>query len=156
VRARATYKLTWEEIVALYLLTLGQPALNTRARYNVCPTTAIDTIVGPDGSRDLVRTRWGLIPSWWSNPLKEMKLATFNARSRDSSDKANVSLRVLAQSVPHSGVRLLRVAGHTGRQTALVFHCARRLTGTHGGRAVGRMAPSRRRRAINRAARTGS
>jgi hypothetical protein len=28
---RATYKLTWEEIVALYRLTLGQPAVNTRA-----------------------------------------------------------------------------------------------------------------------------
>jgi hypothetical protein len=41
---RATYKLTWEEIVALYRLTLGQPAVNTRARYNVCPTTTIDTI----------------------------------------------------------------------------------------------------------------
>jgi hypothetical protein len=26
---RATYKLTWEEIVALYRLTLGQPAPNT-------------------------------------------------------------------------------------------------------------------------------
>jgi hypothetical protein len=35
---RATYKLTWEEIVALYRLTLDQPAVNTRARYNVCPT----------------------------------------------------------------------------------------------------------------------
>jgi hypothetical protein len=32
---RATYKLTWEEIVALYRLTLGQPAVHTRARYNV-------------------------------------------------------------------------------------------------------------------------
>jgi hypothetical protein len=28
---RATYKLTWEEIVAQYRLTLGQPAVNTRA-----------------------------------------------------------------------------------------------------------------------------
>jgi hypothetical protein len=37
---RATYKLTWEEIVALYRLTLGQPAVNTRARYNVCPTSS--------------------------------------------------------------------------------------------------------------------
>jgi putative SOS response-associated peptidase YedK len=25
--------------------------------------------------------RWGLIPGWWSKPLKEMRLATFNARS---------------------------------------------------------------------------
>jgi len=34
----ATYKLTWEEIVALYRLTLGQPEVNTRPRYNVCPS----------------------------------------------------------------------------------------------------------------------
>jgi hypothetical protein len=40
---RSTYKLTWEEIVALYRLTLDQPARNTQARYNVCPTTTIDT-----------------------------------------------------------------------------------------------------------------
>ena len=32
---RSTYKLTWEEIVALYRLTLEQPPVNTRARYNV-------------------------------------------------------------------------------------------------------------------------
>jgi hypothetical protein len=31
--------------VALYRLTLEQPARNTQARYNVCPTTTIDTIV---------------------------------------------------------------------------------------------------------------
>ena len=43
---RSTYKLTWEEIVRLYRLTLDQPPVNTRARYNVCPTTTIDTIVG--------------------------------------------------------------------------------------------------------------
>ena len=31
---RSTYKLTWEEIVALYQLTLDQPARNTQPRYN--------------------------------------------------------------------------------------------------------------------------
>jgi len=31
---RSTDKLTWEEIVALYRLTLDQPARNTQARYN--------------------------------------------------------------------------------------------------------------------------
>ena len=54
---RATYKLIWEEIVALYRRTLSQPAVNTRARYNVCPTTTIDTIVGPDEKRELVVLR---------------------------------------------------------------------------------------------------
>src|SRR5271167_5082847 len=78
---RATYKLTWEEIVALYRLTLDQPPVNTRERYNVCPTTTIDTIVAQEAKRELVRMRWGLVPSWWSKPLKELKLATFNARA---------------------------------------------------------------------------
>jgi putative SOS response-associated peptidase YedK len=50
------------------------------ARFNVCPTTTIDTILDQDGKRRLERMRWGLIPSWWSKPPKDMKLATFNAR----------------------------------------------------------------------------
>jgi putative SOS response-associated peptidase YedK len=78
---RYTYYLTWAEIVALYRLTLEQPAQNTRARYNVCPTTLIDTIVSRGGKRELVRMRWGLVPGWWSKPLKELRLATFNARA---------------------------------------------------------------------------
>ena len=84
---RFTYKLTWEEIVALYRLTLDQPPVNTRARYNVCPSTTIDTIVATDGTRQLVPMRWGLVPSWWYKPLKEMKLATFNARAETVAEK---------------------------------------------------------------------
>jgi len=84
---RSTYKLTWEEIVRLYRLTLDQPPQNTRARYNVCPTTTIDTIVGKDGNRRLVPMSWGLVPSWWSKPLKELKLATFNARAETVATK---------------------------------------------------------------------
>jgi putative SOS response-associated peptidase YedK len=78
---RSTYKLTWEEIVALYRLTAGAPPHNMRPRFNVCPTTVIDTITSDAGKRDLVPMRWGLIPSWWNKPLKELKLATFNARA---------------------------------------------------------------------------
>jgi hypothetical protein len=84
---RSTYKLTWEEIVRLYRLTSDQPPQNTRARYNVCPTTTIDTIVGQDGNRRLVPMRWGLVPSWWSKSLKDLKLATFNARAETVATK---------------------------------------------------------------------
>jgi putative SOS response-associated peptidase YedK len=84
---RATYKLTWEEIVALYRLTLDQPPQNTRARYNVCPTTTIDTVVYEEGKRWLMPMRWGLVPSWWSKSLKELKLATFNARAETVATK---------------------------------------------------------------------
>jgi putative SOS response-associated peptidase YedK len=84
---RSTYKLTWEEIVRLYRLTLEQPPVNTQARYNVCPTTTIDTVVGQDGERRLMPMRWGLVPSWWAKPLKELKLATFNARAETVAEK---------------------------------------------------------------------
>ena len=84
---RATYKLTWEEIVALYRLTLDTAPHNFRPRFNVCPTTTIDAIVSSDGKRSLERMRWGLIPSWWKKPLKELKLATFNARAETVATK---------------------------------------------------------------------
>ena len=78
---RFTYKLTWEELVRLYRLTLDQPARNTQPRYNVCPTDPIDTIVERDGQRELVSMRWGLVPRWWSKTIKYVKMATFNARA---------------------------------------------------------------------------
>jgi putative SOS response-associated peptidase YedK len=31
--------------------------------------------------------RWGLIPSWWSKSLKEMKVATFHARVETGAPK---------------------------------------------------------------------
>jgi putative SOS response-associated peptidase YedK len=84
---RATYKLTWEEIVALYRLTLGPAPHNFQPRFNVCPTTTIDAIVAEDGKRELIRARWGLVPGWWKKPLKELKLATFNARAETVEEK---------------------------------------------------------------------
>jgi putative SOS response-associated peptidase YedK len=84
---RATYKLTWEEIVALYRLTLGTAPHNFQPRFNVCPTTKIDAVIERDGKRTLERMRWGLVSSWWSKPLKELKLATFNARAETVATK---------------------------------------------------------------------
>jgi putative SOS response-associated peptidase YedK len=80
-RARIVEWLTWAEIVKQYRLTLNQPPRNTQPRYNICPTTTIDTVVSSEGKRELVPMRWGLIPYWWNKPLKEMRLATFNARA---------------------------------------------------------------------------
>ena len=87
MRGRATYKLTWEEIVALYRLTLGTAPHNFQARFNVCPTTKIDAVIERDGKRTLERMRWGLVSSWWSKPLKELRLATFNARAETVATK---------------------------------------------------------------------
>jgi putative SOS response-associated peptidase YedK len=84
---RFTYRLTWPELVRLYRLTLDTPARNTQPRYNVCPTTIIDAVIGRDGRRELLPMRWGLVPSWWPKPLKELKAATFNARAETVADK---------------------------------------------------------------------
>jgi putative SOS response-associated peptidase YedK len=78
---RFTVKMTWAEIVALYKLTLDRPPHNLQPRYNVCPTDPIDVVTEHDGKRDLIRMRWGLVPRWWSKPLKELRAPTFNARA---------------------------------------------------------------------------
>jgi putative SOS response-associated peptidase YedK len=75
---RFTVKVTWAELVALYRLTVGAPPHNLRPRYNVCPTDPVDLVTA---ERRLVPMRWGLVPWWWSKPLKELRMATFNARA---------------------------------------------------------------------------
>lgn len=78
---RFTRQYTWREIWELYQLTTA--ASNVQPRYNICPTTTVDAVV----DHQLIPMRWGLIPSWWSKPLKEFKLATFNARAETVAEK---------------------------------------------------------------------
>jgi putative SOS response-associated peptidase YedK len=78
---------TWRELVALYRLTDPSPPSNLQPRYNICPTTKVDAVVSTAGKRTLEQMRWGLVPGWWSKPLKEMKLATFNARAETVAEK---------------------------------------------------------------------
>jgi putative SOS response-associated peptidase YedK len=84
---RFTVKMTWAELVALYRLTLERPPHNLAPRYNVCPTDPIDVVTEQDGKRDFTRMRWGLVPRWWSKPLKALRAATFNARVETVADK---------------------------------------------------------------------
>jgi putative SOS response-associated peptidase YedK len=55
--------------------------VSKRLSDNVCPTDPVDGVTAADGKRDLVTMRWGLVPWWWSKPLKELRMATFNARA---------------------------------------------------------------------------
>jgi len=82
---RFTQAYTWRELVALYRLT--QPAVNLQPRYNIAPTTTIDAVI-PHGTGkfELVRMRWGLIPSWWKKTTKEAP-STFNARAETVATK---------------------------------------------------------------------
>jgi putative SOS response-associated peptidase YedK len=84
---RFTRDYTWAQIYAMYSLIPSVPTSNLQPRYNICPTTTIDAIVPAFDKRELVPMRWGLIPNWWSKPLKEMKLATFNARAETVAEK---------------------------------------------------------------------
>jgi putative SOS response-associated peptidase YedK len=73
--------------VRLYRLTIKAPPHNLPPRYNICPTDPVDVVTERDGNRDFTRARWGLVPSWWPKPLKELKAATFNARAETVADK---------------------------------------------------------------------
>jgi putative SOS response-associated peptidase YedK len=82
---RFTRRYTWREIHDLYRLT--SPASNLQPRYNICPTTTVDVVVSGDDKHVLIPMRWGIIPGWWKKPLKEMRLATFNARAETIASK---------------------------------------------------------------------
>lgn len=84
---RFTRKYTWRELWELYMLKGGLLTSNLQPRFNVCPTTTIDAIVEENGERKYQPMRWGIIPAWWSKPLKEMRLATFNARAETVESK---------------------------------------------------------------------
>ena len=77
---RFTTKMTWAELVALYPDD-GRAAAQHPPRYNICPTDPVDVVREIDGKRELLQMRWGLVPRWWSKPLKELRAATFNARA---------------------------------------------------------------------------
>jgi putative SOS response-associated peptidase YedK len=84
---RFTNRLTWREIVALYRLTVAaSPERNLPARYNICPTTTIDTVIERDAKRELMSMRWGLVPSWWEKTAREAP-STFNARAETVAEK---------------------------------------------------------------------
>ena len=77
---RFTNKLTWAEIVALYRLALRRRrTISSRGTISVLPTRSM--LLPSRTESATCSMRWGLVPRWWSKPLKEAKMATFNARA---------------------------------------------------------------------------
>ena len=109
---------TWEQLEALYSLSPGfeHARTNLQPRYNICPTTFIDTVVEENGKRRLIPMRWGLIPSWWKKPLKELP-ATFNARSDTLASKPMYrdAFRARRCIIPASGYYEWRAGEDGGR-----------------------------------------
>ena len=99
---RFTQAYTWAEVHAF--LDLTGPARNLRPHYNLAPTDTIDVARLGVGGRELIPMRWGLVPSWWGRPLKELP-ATFNARAETVAVKAMFKAAFQARRciIPASG-----------------------------------------------------
>ena len=81
---RFTQRYTWSEVLE-FLRVFGPPR-NLQPHYNIAPTMTVDVMrLDKDGKRELVPMRWGLIPAWWAQSLKEIP-ATFNARAESVAD----------------------------------------------------------------------
>src|SRR4051794_39528067 len=109
---RFTRHYTWAELIRLYRLT-STPA-NIQPSHNVCPTDAADTVIVRDGSRVLAPMRWGLVPWHWKKPLKQLKLATFNARVETVKPMFRDAFK--SHRCVISGVGILRMGRHARRQ----------------------------------------
>lgn len=66
---------------------LSAPEQPIRQSWNVAPTTINPIFVPAQGGLVGEMARWGLVPEWWKKPLKELKFATFNARSEEAAEK---------------------------------------------------------------------
>ena len=128
-------------------LSARAPPHNLRPRYNVCPTDPVDVVTAEDGKRELSPMRWGLVPRWWSKPLKELRIATFNARAETVETKPvfRDAFKRTRCLIPMSGYYEWQETA--GGKQPWYFTAARRLAAPDRGRALGRMERSRDRRA---------
>ncbi len=125
---RFTKMYTWAELHALYSLSPGleNARSNLQPRYNICPTTEIDIIRARNNRPEILAARWGLIPSWWKKPLKELP-ATFNARAETVHQKPmfRAAFKSRRCIVPASGYYEWRKGEDGGREP----HYFRRVDG---------------------------
>lgn len=70
-----------------WMSILSAPSTPIRQSWNVAPTTINPIFIPQDGGLIGGMARWGLVPEWWKKPLKELKFATFNARSEEAAEK---------------------------------------------------------------------
>jgi putative SOS response-associated peptidase YedK len=89
---RFTQHYTWKDVHSFLSLfgDLGTPR-NLQPRYNIAPTDFIDVVTSRIRDREIVGReivpiRWGLIPTWWKKPRKDVP-ATFNARAETVAEK---------------------------------------------------------------------
>ncbi len=125
---RFTQLHTWNELHDLYTLIGQNDIPNLQPRYNVTPSQDVAAVrYGEAGARELVRLRWGLIPSW----AKDEKIGykTINARAETVAEKPSfrAAFRKRRCLIPVSGFYEWQAKGKgapkqphyiTGRDTA--------------------------------------
>jgi putative SOS response-associated peptidase YedK len=79
---------TWEEYHAALSIIPPAGVAPPEADFNIAPTQYVPIVrlapegeAQPAGTLQMAPAMWGLVPSWWHQPLKEKKFATFNARA---------------------------------------------------------------------------
>lgn len=116
---------TWQEYRDALAITVPDDVAAPAPAYNVAPTQIAPVVrrapegeAVPVGTRELAPARWGLIPSWWSKPLSDMKGPTFNARSETVAHKPffRGAFRHKRCLVPASG--FYEWTGPRGKRTA--------------------------------------
>lgn len=101
---RFTQLHSWSELHDLYSLTDQDFIPNLQPRYNITPSQDVVAIRQSEtGNRELVRLRWGLIPSW----AKDEKIGykTINARAETVAEKPSfrAAFRKRRCLIPASG-----------------------------------------------------
>jgi putative SOS response-associated peptidase YedK len=83
------HPVTWAEYHDALNISAVKGVDAPEATYNAAPTT-IQPIIRQAEHTDQVElapARWGLVPSWWTKPLSEMKFSTFNAQAETAAEK---------------------------------------------------------------------
>ena len=83
----STAGIGWAKIHEMMSIIDSSPpdGLDNLRQFNIPPTSTVPIVTGPVPAVQLAR--WGFVPGWWSKPLAQMKLATFNARSEEAEGK---------------------------------------------------------------------
>ncbi len=125
------------------ILSRRLPSRILEPRYNVCPTDPVDVVLPGEGKRHFEQMRWGLVPYWWSKPLKELRLATFNARVETVETKPffREPFKKRRCLMPVSGYYEWQAT--PAWQATTLLYCARRFAGFNNRRAFGSMEGSR-------------
>lgn len=79
--------MTGSEINKVLGLTESNESIAQMASYKFTPKSMIPT-VSKNSPNKLVMRMWSLIPRWWREDLKDLKFATFNAKSETIGEKA--------------------------------------------------------------------